>query len=123
MAPSKVEIVRLGVPRLSAGERAQALGRQPLSDLLRDGGAQLSLKSEHAARLTVVGSGPDLDLVGCPNELRGDAHPIHLGANRALDQIRRIQLPTDLGECLGRALVGHDRGPTDDAQVFGIDLT
>jgi hypothetical protein len=101
--------------------RAAPPGPEELRGSARDD-AQLALVGEQAARLAVVGGGPDLDLVGDADEPGGDAQAGALGADRALHEVAGVELAADLGQGLGRPLVGHDRPAADDGHVPGGDL-
>src|ERR1035441_542673 len=64
VASSQIEIVGVDIPRLPPCQSIQPFGRQPHLDLLCNCRAQLPLELKHAARFTVVGRGPDQNLVG-----------------------------------------------------------
>ncbi len=81
------------------------------------------LKRQHAARLAIVGRGPDLHLVVRADQFGDDAQTLALGANGAFDQISGIQFATDLGQRLRGSFVNHYRRTADDFQMLRIDLS
>src|SRR5216683_549204 len=120
--PVQMEVVGLWVLRLPIDECGEADGGEAKADLLRNGDAEFALEGEEAAGLTIVGGGPDLELVVDANEFGGDAKATAFSSEGALDEIGGIELAADLRECLDGALVAHDGGAADDAEVLGVDL-
>ena len=86
------------------------------------GAAQFALEGGYAARLAVIGTGPDLQLVARTNQLRRDPQLVPLGLERALEQIFNGEFCAYRGERFRRALVGHHRGSANHAEVLGVDV-
>src|SRR5271156_2221493 len=73
ITPPKIEIVGFLMGRLALRERSYALRREMQPHLQCNRGAQLTLKGQHASRLTVIRFPPDLNLLPRADQLRGDA--------------------------------------------------
>lgn len=91
VSPPEIQVVRIGIARVPPGERVQALGREPKTDLLRDRRAQLLLQPQHAGGLAIVGLGPHLHLIANANQLGCDPPSAALRPNRALHKVNRDQ--------------------------------
>ena len=119
---AEVQIVGLGIPRLSAREGIEPLGREPEPDLLGDRCAQFPLQPQHADGFPIERFRPDLHLIARTNQPGGDAHATAFGAERGFDQVVGAQLAADFGRRFRGAPVTQRRRAGDDREALGIDL-
>ena len=64
-----------------------------------------------------------MSLIVAADELTRDPDALRIAAHASLEHIVDPQVPRDLADILGRALVSHRRGPRDHTEMGGIDGT